>query len=599
MEWFGAFSVGDGVDALRRGEGLKPNAVYVLPEIRSALVTFDDASLDRFLGLEDIGGRGNPTREGNYVLSVNVEGVTHVLLVSDPRGGLIGNWPIDDGEDVRDSVDQGSEEDDLPHDWNLQAIEAMGDTSAGLDGAGMRIAIFDAGVQYHEDFDGRLHEGESFIEGRGNPLEDLTGHGTMCAGIIGGAVTGVARGVNLYSVKMADEGGGYVHALFAGLCWAARFNMDAVSISFVSTPTTDLLPCYTAAVQSLMWHGCIVVASAGEDDYVQCPANTPGVVAVGMYSSDSEIPDESSYGGSLNQIGLVAPADTIVTTSRHGKYTILRGSSAAAPHVAGAIAKYRQRSPKAPVLEILGALSSSSTPFDKSDKWDIRGGAGLLNCERLVTQFLHDHRDHTRKSPEPSQSSGKDRNRPRPKARKHPLPNKGTLTLTLQRAVDSGPNHAIVTLVNIDSYNVTSVRLTFNKEWSSRKLPFGRYCIHARQEGLGGQMASSVVIIKRAEPPYEQSLTLRDMKDVGKITAYVRVNGASRANAYVTASEPTPSGQYSEVAWGLTNIDGMVSFDDLEDNLTYKIDAQVEPSMADSRLSMTSAPDVTFDFFTY
>lgn len=57
----------------------------------------------------------------------------------------------------------------------------------------------------------------------GGDAVDRNGHGTHCAGTIGGATVGVAKNVNLYSVKvLSDDGSGTTTTVINGINFAAR-----------------------------------------------------------------------------------------------------------------------------------------------------------------------------------------------------------------------------------------------------------------------------------------------------------------------------------------------------------------------------------------
>jgi subtilisin family serine protease len=57
----------------------------------------------------------------------------------------------------------------------------------------------------HDDFDGRALMDANFVESESE--EDLGGHGTHVAGIIGGTTFGVSKKVQLRSVKILDKNG--------------------------------------------------------------------------------------------------------------------------------------------------------------------------------------------------------------------------------------------------------------------------------------------------------------------------------------------------------------------------------------------------------
>jgi subtilisin family serine protease len=69
----------------------------------------------------------------------------------------------------------------------------------------IKIGILDSGVNWaHPDLAGTIAATAIFVDSEISCL-DVIGHGTHCAGIIAGARTGVACGVQLYVAKVADQ----------------------------------------------------------------------------------------------------------------------------------------------------------------------------------------------------------------------------------------------------------------------------------------------------------------------------------------------------------------------------------------------------------
>ena len=77
---------------------------------------------------------------------------------------------------------------------------------------------------------------------------DVHGHGSHCAGTVGGSSIGVAPGANIYGVKVLDdEGYGYTSTIVAALNWIGDRAMEtnrptviSMSLGGVSFPRTFL-----------------------------------------------------------------------------------------------------------------------------------------------------------------------------------------------------------------------------------------------------------------------------------------------------------------------------------------------------------------------
>ena len=68
-------------------------------------------------------------------------------------------------------------------------------------GATANVYVIDSGIHAHNDFGSRLKAGFTAVND-GHGTDDCAGHGTFVAGIIGGTTYGVAKGVNLYPVRV-------------------------------------------------------------------------------------------------------------------------------------------------------------------------------------------------------------------------------------------------------------------------------------------------------------------------------------------------------------------------------------------------------------
>lgn len=89
-------------------------------------------------------------------------------------------------------------------------------------GKGVNVYVLDTGVEVtHPEFEGRAKWGANFVSK--SPDRDEHGHGTHCAGIIGGKNFGITKKSNIIAVKVLDKyGSGMISRLLQGVDFVIR-----------------------------------------------------------------------------------------------------------------------------------------------------------------------------------------------------------------------------------------------------------------------------------------------------------------------------------------------------------------------------------------
>ena len=155
--------------------------------------------------------------------------------------------------------------------WGLGRIsqKVKGSTQYVYDstaGSGTRVYVVDTGINIaHTEFGGRAVWGQNFITGSANT--DENGHGTHCAGTVGGSTYGVAKSATLVAVKVLDaDGSGSNSGVIAGVQWVAT-NAKSLGLSSKSVLSMSLggglSSALNRAVQSTISAGVTVVVPAG------------------------------------------------------------------------------------------------------------------------------------------------------------------------------------------------------------------------------------------------------------------------------------------------------------------------------------------------
>ena len=253
--------------------------------------------------------------------------------------------------------------------WNLDRIDQR---EFPLDktynfthtGAGVTAYIIDTGIRFdHQEFGGRAVRGfDVFNDGWDG--DDCRGHGTHVAGIVGGTVWGVAKDVNLVSVRVLDcQGSGTVSGAIAGIDWVTK-NRQLPAVANMSFGA-GLSESLNRAVRNLIQSGVQATIAAGNSDADACnvsPASTREAVTVGNAGTsvrDVRRPN-SNWGDCLD---LFAPGGSILAASHldstSGVYR--GGTSMAAPHVAGVMALLLHENPALAPSELHTMIVSNAT----------------------------------------------------------------------------------------------------------------------------------------------------------------------------------------------------------------------------------------------
>jgi subtilisin family serine protease len=252
--------------------------------------------------------------------------------------------------------------------WGLDRIDQRSSALSGTydyatSGAGVTAYVIDSGIRLtHTEFGGRVMSGYDFVDDDSD-ASDCNGHGTHVSGTIGGSTYGIAKSVSMVALRVFDcRGSGYVSDLIAAVDWVVtnRSGPSVINISGGGESSALL----DGAVENASAAGVPVVVAAGNSSQDSCgtasPAETPAAITVGAT-------DERDYRAIYSNFGecvdLFAPGSGVRSSfiGSDTASTLMSGTSMAAPHVAGAVARYLQANASSTPAQIDDFLSSQGT----------------------------------------------------------------------------------------------------------------------------------------------------------------------------------------------------------------------------------------------
>lgn len=259
-------------------------------------------------------------------------------------------------------------------------------------GQGVEIALLDSGVDdTHPDLIDNI---SGCMDLTNTTIEDLTGHGTHCAGVMVAAytsdgITGVAPEARVYSYKViGHENEGHIEEVNRALRHAIDRDVDIINMSLglVRHPGAEMELLIMEAYEK----GIVMIAASGnQNSRVLYPARFDQVIAVSGVDQMLHRAKFSNY-GIENEV--CAPATNIASTYKNRKYALLSGTSMAAPMVSGACALYisvlKESFDKSMVQKyLLHDIKSSSKDLGIDGK-DEEFGWGILDTGKFVSNAV-------------------------------------------------------------------------------------------------------------------------------------------------------------------------------------------------------------------
>ncbi|MFK0257804.1 S8 family peptidase [Streptomyces sp. NPDC090445] len=272
----------------------------------------------------------------------------------------------------------------------------------------VKVGILDTGVDdQHQDLAPNFNAADSVSCAYGKPdaragaWRDVGEHGTHVAGTVAAAkngkgVVGVAPGVKISSVRIAEPNTSLFFAenTICGFVWAGDHGFKVTNNSYYTDPwqfncpdnadQAAIIEGVRRAQEYAEGKGSLQVAAAGNENYdlankttdsaspndstpvtrtitnacMDIPTELPGVVTVAANGDGVTKASFSNFGRGV--IDVSAPGGNVYSTVPGGKYDTMSGTSMASPHVAGVAALIASTNPGITPAQIREKLATQA-----------------------------------------------------------------------------------------------------------------------------------------------------------------------------------------------------------------------------------------------
>lgn len=248
----------------------------------------------------------------------------------------------------------------------------------------IHVAILDDGFDTnHPDLVGRFTAALNTA-----PRFSVEEHGTHVAGIVGATANnglmgaGVAPMTGMYFIDVFEGEDAYLSDIVEGIDYAIDNEADILSMSLGAPYFSEIL---NDAVQSAHESGLVIVAASGNESTSRTsyPAGFENVLSVGSTNRSDEVSTFSNYGEALD---LVAPGESIYSTTPNNGFLRMSGTSMATPVVAGVAALIKAQNPHFTNVDIENQLLATTKDLGAIG-WDSKSGYGRVDAYAALTQF--------------------------------------------------------------------------------------------------------------------------------------------------------------------------------------------------------------------
>jgi subtilisin len=230
----------------------------------------------------------------------------------------------------------------------------------GSTGEGVRVAVVDGGIEFdHPWLDDSVRDGiavgydenvDGYVVYEADPKpQDLSGHGTACAGII----HSIAPKAELYSVRvLGKDMRGRAIQFAAGLEWAIDQGMQVINLS-LSTSKEEYYALFHELTDNAYFKNIILVSAVNNLPAPSFPSLYSSVISVAAHEGKHPF---TFYYNPDPPVEFGAPGIDVEVAWNNGQYLTSTGNSFAAPHITGIVALIRAKHPELNPFQIKTVL---------------------------------------------------------------------------------------------------------------------------------------------------------------------------------------------------------------------------------------------------
>jgi len=235
----------------------------------------------------------------------------------------------------------------------------------GSTGEGVRVAVIDSGIEHDHPILNNAVRGGVVVEydeqaeysHRIEPdpePQDVSGHGTACAGII----HSIAPEAELYSVRVLGKdmrGRGIQFA--AGLDWTVDNGMQVVNMS-LSTSKQEYFALLHELADDAYFKNMVLVSAVNNIPAPSYPSLYSSVISVAAHEGKDPF---TFYYNPSPPVEFGAPGIDLRVAWNNKQYITSTGNSFAAPHITGIVALIRAKHPELTPFQIKTVLWACAT----------------------------------------------------------------------------------------------------------------------------------------------------------------------------------------------------------------------------------------------